>query len=1027
MDMTFSKEYTEMKDEPCDPPPKETVQNGRPSSNPIITESYPESIKEMSLKWQNEGRNGLNVSKLDMRMHSENETGSRLSNLEERKLHIELSGMEEKKLQIDEEGNRPKLIEDEDRYQLPDTQNHELRNSENSNLHSASSSQDNRNLASPIHSPANEGRGMRLSNVPIPVHLHLDRHHRQEHLVGEPQLHVQEMSSTVSSPVPGPKASPVNNNLKCLVCGDKSSGIHYGVLACEGCKGFFRRALQDVGDPARKKCFYSKNCDITILTRNRCQYCRLQKCLALGMSRSAAKLGRRSRKMRDLIRSIEDKQTEQALHGLLSLNTDQESRQIIDGLDSNGVNINRQEINQLSVAALQLLLKQRAECGPNYPRQRHMPTPPRHDSPKLDGHLISHAPHGQLSPHDNDQPLDLSDESNLSTNQDPQLSAIRTSLPLNLITTASRAQVMGSILNMQSQLPFHLPPSPLAIKTEDGHIDDRRSEFLPMFDPALIAASRNSPSSFTTQSIVAQQLAVQQQLAAARHLIVQQQLAQANGSNAINSSFSNLPVNHSLMSSAASMSVNSNHGHEESDNQDANETRCSNSPSSKSVIVQHTSLDLRKVIKEEESIKHSRSPIKKRPYVPSNPDNRDEKSEVAYKHSRLSTDSSSSSRSYSSEGQPVSTSDRSPNSTPYTAVPVSSAHMNFHAAHSPLNRHLEDISQRGSPQSFYQREAIHAEYSRVVSPEYQSMASSEKVKGSQGDHHTAVVAPIVQNRYTSQISREEEARLTVPLLTYKIHDSFYTTFTFLKPRLEEMHYKLRNYQGSESMDGIINRLVSEHMDKSSSFQALDGRPLKSGEVCWNSFQSLLNKSIQDVINFAKKIPGFTNLDQEDQISLIKGGCFEVACVVHAQFIDADSNTIFLDGHNALVKREDMKRGFPLGEHFVELMFNLCIRFNTFKLGDAEKALFSALVLISPDRQGLKNREKVSKLQELMIQALQSQVTATHPDESGLFPRLLMSISSLRELGVEHRRMLGSLKGQISFAHDLYAETFDLLS
>lgn len=86
--------------------------------------------------------------------------------------------------------------------------------------------------------------------------------------------------------VPGPKASPVNNNLKCLVCGDKSSGIHYGVLACEGCKGFFRRALQDVGDPARKKCFYSKNCDITILTRNRCQYCRLQKCLALGMSRS---------------------------------------------------------------------------------------------------------------------------------------------------------------------------------------------------------------------------------------------------------------------------------------------------------------------------------------------------------------------------------------------------------------------------------------------------------------------------------------------------------------------------------------------------------------------------------------------------------------------------------------------------------------------------------------------------------------------------------------------------------------------
>jgi len=70
-------------------------------------------------------------------------------------------------------------------------------------------------------------------------------------------------------------------------------------------------------------------------------------------------------------------------------------------------------------------------------------------------------------------------------------------------------------------------------------------------------------------------------------------------------------------------------------------------------------------------------------------------------------------------------------------------------------------------------------------------------------------------------------------------------------------------------------------------------------------------------------------------------------VVYSRLIDADTNMMFVLGRNILIKREEMKMGFPLGEHFVELLFNLCIRFNAYGLDDAEKALFSALVLISP--------------------------------------------------------------------------------
>uniref|UniRef100_A0A8C8VLX2 Nuclear receptor subfamily 1 group D member 1 n=1 Tax=Pelusios castaneus TaxID=367368 RepID=A0A8C8VLX2_9SAUR len=71
--------------------------------------------------------------------------------------------------------------------------------------------------------------------------------------------------------------------LLCKVCGDIASGFHYGVHACEGCKGFFRRSIQQ--NISYKMCVKSENCLIMRMNRNRCQHCRFKKCLAVGMSR----------------------------------------------------------------------------------------------------------------------------------------------------------------------------------------------------------------------------------------------------------------------------------------------------------------------------------------------------------------------------------------------------------------------------------------------------------------------------------------------------------------------------------------------------------------------------------------------------------------------------------------------------------------------------------------------------------------------------------------------------------------------
>lgn len=88
----------------------------------------------------------------------------------------------------------------------------------------------------------------------------------------------------------GIAANMTGYTILCRICGDKASGFHYGVHACEGCKGFFRRSIQH--NVKYRKCSKGDECLIMRINRNRCQYCRLKKCLSLGMSKDAVRLGR---------------------------------------------------------------------------------------------------------------------------------------------------------------------------------------------------------------------------------------------------------------------------------------------------------------------------------------------------------------------------------------------------------------------------------------------------------------------------------------------------------------------------------------------------------------------------------------------------------------------------------------------------------------------------------------------------------------------------------------------------------------
>ncbi|XP_057254345.1 COUP transcription factor 1 isoform X2 [Pezoporus wallicus] len=94
-------------------------------------------------------------------------------------------------------------------------------------------------------------------------------------------------------------------HIECVVCGDKSSGKHYGQFTCEGCKSFFKRSVRR---NLTYTCRANRNCPIDQHHRNQCQYCRLKKCLKVGMRREgkewSSSRSERARKYDDFIGSF---------------------------------------------------------------------------------------------------------------------------------------------------------------------------------------------------------------------------------------------------------------------------------------------------------------------------------------------------------------------------------------------------------------------------------------------------------------------------------------------------------------------------------------------------------------------------------------------------------------------------------------------------------------------------------------------------------------------------------------------------
>ncbi|KAL6119576.1 uncharacterized protein ACO6RY_04119 [Pungitius sinensis] len=173
---------------------------------------------------------------------------------------------------------------------------------------------------------------------------------------------------------------------------------------------------------------------------------------------------------------------------------------------------------------------------------------------------------------------------------------------------------------------------------------------------------------------------------------------------------------------------------------------------------------------------------------------------------------------------------------------------------------------------------------------------------------------------------------------------------------------------------------------------------RTSQEIWESFSQCFTPAVKEVVEFAKGIPGFQELSQQDQVLLLKSGTFQVLMVRFCTLFKADERTVtFLNGQTYPLPT---LRALGMGS-LLDAMFNFNEKLGSLGLEPDEMALFMAVVLVSADRFGIKDTQAVEQLQEGLIRALRSLITLRRPEDTTLFPKLLLCLPDLRTLNNLH--------------------------
>uniref|UniRef100_W5MH03 Nuclear receptor subfamily 1, group H, member 3 n=2 Tax=Lepisosteus oculatus TaxID=7918 RepID=W5MH03_LEPOC len=189
------------------------------------------------------------------------------------------------------------------------------------------------------------------------------------------------------------------------------------------------------------------------------------------------------------------------------------------------------------------------------------------------------------------------------------------------------------------------------------------------------------------------------------------------------------------------------------------------------------------------------------------------------------------------------------------------------------------------------------------------------------------------------------------------------------------------------------------------------------------FTELAIMSVQEIVDFAKQLPGFLELTREDQIALLKTSTIEIMLLETSRRYNPAIESITFLKDFSYNKEDFAKAGLQF--EFINPIFEFSKGMNDLHLDEAEYALLIAINIFSADRPNVQDHDLVERLQQPYVDALHSYIRIKRPNDHLMFPRMLMKLVSLRTLSSVHSEQVFALRLQDKKLPPLLSEIWDV--